>query len=807
MLQLLDVDGVDLFVAELLRQQVRQARPQPLRRALRIIVEALAVLAAQAGVLLDQILEQLLLPRIDGVLAEVGFGGAQDFQAEIDRGLVVERQRPDRHAGHARGILDHCRGNSFQQHQMAFLDVSEHAAVGVEASGVIHDNGRLPDGAHVIERDGQRAVAGLLAENDLDQHHAVDRREEVDADEARLVLELGRQRRDRQRRGVGGKDRLVADHGLHLGDDVGLDLAVLEHRFDDQVAIGQRRVVRGRRDEGEEFVARRALHAALHDAVRQRLVQRRLALLGRLLVAIDQHHLQAGGGADLRDAGAHEAGADDADLLEVRRRLLGGTPRAFVEVLHRHEQRADHRRRFRRAHDLCEPARLDPQRRVHVDLQAFVDDLQNGASRRVIVIGLAAIDRVGRRERHHAGLGVDRAAGQLEALLVPRLDRFAAGLDPFLRRLDEIGSGHHRVDQLRGFGAIDRELISLEQKLQRVGRLHHARDALRAAGAGEKADLDFGQTDARLGIFRRDALMTGERQLEAAAHRGAVEGADPRLARRLDAPVQQRQLAAFLEHETGRGFRAFVLHHVGVHRAHALQHRQVGAAAEGVLAGGDDRALDRFIGRDFLDDRREFADHVHRDDVHRAAGRVPGDERNAIGIDVEGEVSHNFQLLWRKRIAVFLGVTEAFVVSDDHHVDVGIMRALGRGTTSHLDKHRVSARTVDQTMPIGDAGAPGGRVAGPQHGLTVVLAQHHFAFEHIDQFVFVLVPMALRRCRAGFEGADIDAELRQSGGAGESLAPPAFHRLVVRRRIVGRGIDHNFIYIYFRHSWSLRPVR
>ena len=38
--------------------------------------------------------------------------------------------------------------------------------------------------AHVIERRGQSLVAGLFAENDFDQHHAVDRREEMDADEA-----------------------------------------------------------------------------------------------------------------------------------------------------------------------------------------------------------------------------------------------------------------------------------------------------------------------------------------------------------------------------------------------------------------------------------------------------------------------------------------------------------------------------------------------------------------------------------------------------------------------------------------------
>ena len=242
----------------------------------------------------------------------------------------------------------------------------------------------------------------------------------------------------------------------------------------------------------------------------------------------------------MRDAGAHEARADDADLLEVRRWLVGRTPRALVQVLHRHEQRADHRRCFRRTQDLGEPARLDAQRGVDVDLEALVDDLEDGARRRIIVVGFAAVDCVGRREGHHAGLGIDRAAGQPEALFVPRLDRLAAALDPVLRGFDEIGGGHDGVNEFGVFGAVERKLVALEQKLQRVGGLHHARNALRAAGAGKQTDLDLGQAEARLRIFRSDAIMTGERQLEAAAHRRAVESADPRLAGFFQPPVQQR---------------------------------------------------------------------------------------------------------------------------------------------------------------------------------------------------------------------------------------------------------------------------
>jgi hypothetical protein len=151
---------------------------------LRIIVEALAVLAAEAAALLDHLFQQCLLARIDRGRAQIGFGRFQDFPGEIDRDLVIERERADRHAGHAADILDHRRRHAFRQHQMAFADVSADHARGVEAARIVDDNRRLADRAHVIERGGERLVAGLLAENDLDQHHAIDRREEMDADEA-----------------------------------------------------------------------------------------------------------------------------------------------------------------------------------------------------------------------------------------------------------------------------------------------------------------------------------------------------------------------------------------------------------------------------------------------------------------------------------------------------------------------------------------------------------------------------------------------------------------------------------------------
>ena len=132
--------------------------------------------------------------------------------------------------------------------------------------------------------------------------------------------------------------------------------------------------------------------------------------------------------------------------------------------------------------------------------------------------------------------------------------------------------------------------------------------ALRAAGAGEQADLHLRQADARLVVVGGDAVMAGETKLEAAAERGAVDRRDERLAAGLDAPVELRQLAAFVEQKRGGGLLALALRHVGEHAAERFQQREIGAGAERVLARGDDRALDRGIARDLLDELRQLLD-------------------------------------------------------------------------------------------------------------------------------------------------------------------------------------------------------
>ena len=105
--------------------------------------------------------------------------------------------------------------------------------------------------------------------------------------------------------------------GLRLLRRLGLDRAILEHRLDDEIAALERGIVGGRRDAGEQRLLVGGLGAALGDLRAHDLVGIGLALVGRFLIAVDQHDLEPGAGRDIGDARAHEARAEHADLLQI----------------------------------------------------------------------------------------------------------------------------------------------------------------------------------------------------------------------------------------------------------------------------------------------------------------------------------------------------------------------------------------------------------------------------------------------------------------------------------------------------------
>ena len=122
---------------------------------------------------------------------------------------------------------------------------------------------------------------------------------------------------DRDARGVRREHRVrVGDDLVELAEDTGLDLLVLDHRLDDQLAVRQIAQLGG-----ESQLVDRAITLTFGDLSRadpafQRLDQTGAARGDQRLGGLEDGDVDTGPGTDFGDTAAHLAGADDADALD-----------------------------------------------------------------------------------------------------------------------------------------------------------------------------------------------------------------------------------------------------------------------------------------------------------------------------------------------------------------------------------------------------------------------------------------------------------------------------------------------------------
>ena len=127
----------------------------------------------------------------------------------------------------------------------------------------------------------------------------------------------GRDLGDGERRRVRREHRVRPADALELGEELLLRREILDDRLDHEVAVGEVGEVGRQREPADGGVARALLELPLLHLAREEVrdpVARALAELERDLAA---DRLDAGLDAELRDARAHRAEPDDADLLDL----------------------------------------------------------------------------------------------------------------------------------------------------------------------------------------------------------------------------------------------------------------------------------------------------------------------------------------------------------------------------------------------------------------------------------------------------------------------------------------------------------
>jgi hypothetical protein len=141
--------------------------------------------------------------------------------------------------------------------------------------------------------------------------------EEVEADHAGRTLGCFGQRRDRERRGVGGEDRLLLDDILEPGKQATLLVEILDDRLDDEVALGEVVDLVGAGEAAERRVELLLGAALLFHVALQRLGDLLLTGLDRTLGHLHQHGVDAGARSDLRHARAHLTAPDHGNATNV----------------------------------------------------------------------------------------------------------------------------------------------------------------------------------------------------------------------------------------------------------------------------------------------------------------------------------------------------------------------------------------------------------------------------------------------------------------------------------------------------------
>ena len=274
---------------------------------------------------------------------------------------------------------------------------------------------------------------------------------------------------------------------------------------------------------------------------------------------------------------------------------------------------------------------LDAQALVDRQQRAFVQAALDGQRRRQVLVRVGQHHRCCRRRRP-APRAIERIApGEAEALLVPGLHRLRATSSQ--RRAVAISSAGAARAPGRPSAPWPARHACLPSARHRGLQADQPRQALRAAGAGQQTHLHLGQADhrgrRRVGQHRWWQASASSKPPPIAvpliaATNGLAAGLEPRYTRDSEPYFEQhrqRIVGGVVE--------------VGLHR------HQVGAGDEGLLPEVTMAPLmaaspaTRSMPRQAVDER--LVDHVHR-----LAGIVDRQQRDAVGIDLAADQSCAF---------------------------------------------------------------------------------------------------------------------------------------------------------------------
>jgi len=141
-----------------------------------------------------------------------------------------------------------------------------------------------------FKRSFQHRWRGLRTTDDFQQFHDVRRAEEMQAQHLSRAARRSGDGIDIQRRGVARHQGLGLQHTIEFTKDLLLELKILVHRFNHQIDISDRHVIRCRTDPCDSPVGLRLIDPPLTHVMRTGIGHCLQRLLEHLRIGVDPLH-------------------------------------------------------------------------------------------------------------------------------------------------------------------------------------------------------------------------------------------------------------------------------------------------------------------------------------------------------------------------------------------------------------------------------------------------------------------------------------------------------------------------------------
>ena len=281
-----------------------------------IRVEAATALAAlQAGA--DHLLDDRAR-RVQAVAALL-VHRVEDLVGRVEPDEVHQRERAHRIAAAElhRGVDVLTRRVLALEHRDGVVEVAEEQGVGDEAGLVADDDGFLPSrSASALTSSKISSLVMTVLMTSTNWSTGAGLKKCMPTTRLGLIVATAISVTGSELR-VGREDRVVGDDRVELGEDVLLEVEVLGHGLDDELALLEVGHVARELDAGVEGGLVLGTQLAAGDGAVGGVLQDALALLDRLVGDLDRDDVDAVACEDLDDAGTHGAESDDADLGEL----------------------------------------------------------------------------------------------------------------------------------------------------------------------------------------------------------------------------------------------------------------------------------------------------------------------------------------------------------------------------------------------------------------------------------------------------------------------------------------------------------